>query len=345
MSDTVSENLYAADAPQRMALLTGIPTLLGEFGVALDDVIAGLPFGSDIFLDEERRVPYWVATELLRRSARLTGCETFGIRLGARYDHRCLGAPGRWMQTAPDLQTALSGFVELQHANSRGASVYLHRYGDAVLFGYGVYERRAVAHEQIYGMIEALAFNVIRTLTRGAARPLEVLFSFRRPRDARAYTDLFGVPIRFDQPESGLVLSLSALGTPIAGEQDEGVHRLRRLAGEGAPAASRRWTDRVSHVLRPLLLRGEPTSAAAARHLSVNVRTLARRLAEEGTGFQAILDNVRYATARELLAVTDMPIGDIAHALCYAAHGPFIDAFRRWSGVTPSKWRRAIYQP
>jgi AraC-like DNA-binding protein len=73
----------------------------------------------------------------------------------------------------------------------------------------------------------------------------------------------------------------------------------------------------------------------------VNVRTLSRRLASEGTSFQEILDDIRYAMARELLAVTDMPIGDIADALSYSAHGPFIDAFRRWSGIAPSVWRRA----
>lgn len=49
------------------------------------------------------------------------------------------------------------------------------------------------------------------------------------------------------------------------------------------------------------------------------------------------------ATARSVLADPDpVPIGDVAAALCYSAHGPFIDGFRRWSGAAPSVWRHAV---
>jgi AraC-like DNA-binding protein len=336
------KNIYATDAPQRMGPLIGIPGLLADFGVPLEKVLAGLPLGPEIFADPERRIPYALAAELLQDCARLSNCEHFGLILGSRHDHRSLGAPGLWMQNAPDLETALAGFVALQRGNSRGASVYLHRYGDTVVFGYGIYERGAVAYEQAYALIAALIFNMVQALTGGVAQIAEVLFSFRRPSESKSYSELFGVPIRFDQPETGLVLPMSALSAPIPGARPEEMKRLKRLAASMAPASHRVWTDRVRHALRPLLLRNEPTSASAAAHLSVNVRTLSRRLASEGTSFQEILDDVRYAMARELLAVTDMPIGDIAAALCYSAHGPFIDAFRRWSGAAPSMWRHAI---
>jgi len=341
MLDSSAEKIYAWAAPQRMALLTAIPELLGEFGVALEQALAGLPIGPEVFLDQERRIPYYVACELLQRCANLTKCETFGLLLGSRYDHRCLGLPGEWMQHAPDLETALSGFVELQGVNSRGASVYLHRYADQVIFGYGIYESGAVAQEQIYAMVEAMAFNTVRALTGGAVDPIEVLFSFRRPTDVKPYSDFFRVPLRFDQRETGLVLTLSSLAVPITGARADERARLKRRAAALAPPSDRVWTDQVRHVIRPLLLRGEPTGPSAAAHLKLNVRTLSRYLASEGTSFQAILDDVRYSNARELLAVTKMPISDIAHALSYAAHPPFIDAFRRWSGVNPSAWRRA----
>ena len=78
-----------------------------------------------------------------------------------------------------------------------------------------------------------------------------------------------------------------------------------------------------------------------AAYFKIDVRTLSRHLAAEGTSFQTLLDEVRFAMAGELLTVTDPEIGDIAKALSYSAHSPFVDAFRRWSGVTPSDWRRA----
>jgi len=48
-------------------------------------------------------------------------------------------------------------------------------------------------------------------------------------------------------------------------------------------------------------------------------------LEAEATSFQRILDDIRYTVARELLTVTDLPIGDIAETLAYSAHAPFDD--------------------
>ena len=101
------------------------------------------------------------------------------------------------------------------------------------------------------------------------------------------------------------------------------------------------WTGRVKHAIRPLILRGQPTTASMAASFGLNVRTLARHLEREGTTFQTLLDIVRYNMARELLIITEMTIGDIADALAYTHQSSFADAFGRWSGLTPSEWRTA----
>ncbi len=105
------------------------------------------------------------------------------------------------------------------------------------------------------------------------------------------------------------------------------------------PISDRPWMDRVRHAVRPLLLEGDATTAAMARFLDLNLRTLSRRLEAEGTTFLRILEDARYSIARELLEVTELPIGAIAGTLAYTEHSSFSDAFRRWSGVTPSEWR------
>jgi AraC-like DNA-binding protein len=74
--------------------------------------------------------------------------------------------------------------------------------------------------------------------------------------------------------------------------------------------------------------------------LGVHPRTLRRRLADEGTTFDDLLEEVRRSMARELLELTDMPMSEIADALAFAAPGVFTDWFRRALGVPPSGWRR-----
>lgn len=340
MSDTRPSIDRSSNALQRMSLLTGIPDLLKEFGADLSKVIDGLGVDATIFDSPDNIIPFRTAILLLERSAVASRCAHFGLLLGSRYDHRILGFPGLWMQNAPNLEAALLGFVDLQRGNSRGATVYLHRLGDDFVLGYGLYEPTNSAPTQLYLTIAALMLRSIWALTGGAAKPLEVLLSVREPSDSTPHRAMFAIPVWFGQPETGVVLTKSALAAPIPGARAFELARLRAAAEAAALPSDRIWTDRVRRALRPLLLRGEPTTAAMAESLGVHLRTLARRLAEEGVTFQQLLDEVRYAMARELLATTELPVGAIADALSYSAHSNFNEAFRRWSGDTPSGWRR-----
>src|SRR5262249_48810149 len=91
--------------------------------------------------------------------------------------------------------------------------------------------------------------------------------------------------------------------------------------------------------LRPALSIGEATLGAIARRLHTSERSLNRRLAEEGTTFQRERDAVRFVMASELLALTDLRVGDISVALSYANHSGFVRSYHRWSGKSPSQWR------
>ena len=91
--------------------------------------------------------------------------------------------------------------------------------------------------------------------------------------------------------------------------------------------------------MKPILMQGEYSLEAVASRLDLHPRTLNRRLLDDGTSFAAIRDEVRFRLAQELLALTDLPIGDVAAALSFSSHGNFVRAFRRWAQATPTEWR------
>jgi transcriptional regulator GlxA family with amidase domain len=53
-----------------------------------------------------------------------------------------------------------------------------------------------------------------------------------------------------------------------------------------------------------------------------------------------LLDEVRFDRARHLLTQTELPIYLIAEQLGYSETASFRHAFQRWSGQTPSLYRR-----
>ncbi len=80
--------------------------------------------------------------------------------------------------------------------------------------------------------------------------------------------------------------------------------------------------------------------AIAQKHC-VSVRTLRRRLKDESTSYQAILDNIRRDKAQVYLENKSLSIYEVAMQLGYAEHSAFSAAFKRWFGVSPQSYREA----
>jgi AraC-like DNA-binding protein len=75
--------------------------------------------------------------------------------------------------------------------------------------------------------------------------------------------------------------------------------------------------------------------------VGLSARTLHRRLAEAGTSFEKLLDETRRELAAEYVRRTDYSVGEVAYLLGFAETSSFNRAFRRWTGKSPSEFRRA----
>ena len=84
-----------------------------------------------------------------------------------------------------------------------------------------------------------------------------------------------------------------------------------------------------------------PSMAEVAAELHITVRTLRRRLAEEGRTFRGLVNNVREIKADALLR-TSATIEDVARRLGYAETANFTHAFTRWRGMSPRAYRQAL---
>lgn len=101
------------------------------------------------------------------------------------------------------------------------------------------------------------------------------------------------------------------------------------------PRRERTGTVADVRVLVAQRLREGAPMAEVAAALGVTERTLRRRLAAEGTGYRALVEEVRSGLAAELLAV-GLPVADVAARLGYAETAPLTRAHRRWTGRPPS---------
>ena len=101
-----------------------------------------------------------------------------------------------------------------------------------------------------------------------------------------------------------------------------------RFAGEYlARFSESRVTHKARQVLCRLLPQGEPKRDTVAQTLHLSQRTLQRRLQEEGTSFQTLLDDTRRELAEQYLAQPNMTLLEIAYLLGFADPSNFFLGF------------------
>jgi AraC-like DNA-binding protein len=107
------------------------------------------------------------------------------------------------------------------------------------------------------------------------------------------------------------------------------------LHGEGSLSAS------VTLVIAAMLCEGPPTVDRVAAAGGFSVRTLQRRLGEEGTSFSRLLEAMRHDLALAGISTGMVPDGELAARLGYEQPSSFSRAVRRWTGSSPKGLRRS----
>ena len=83
-----------------------------------------------------------------------------------------------------------------------------------------------------------------------------------------------------------------------------------------------------------------PTTREAAELARMSSRTLQRSLKSQGVTYREVLDRARLEYARSLLCRGDVVLAELAVRLGYSETSNFSHAFKRWTGVSPSEYRR-----
>ena len=79
-----------------------------------------------------------------------------------------------------------------------------------------------------------------------------------------------------------------------------------------------------------------------ATRAGMSARSLQRKLAAEECTFSSVVEEVRAELAGEMLADASVTVGEIATALGYSTVSNFARAFERWTGQTPTEFRRGM---
>jgi len=191
----------------------------------------------------------------------------------------------------------------------------------------------------IHDAITLTVKNLIDQITFGACEVQRVGLAAPEPAHAALGRQMFGCPVHWGQPFNGLVLSAAALDTPLSSADPASFANAAQLCRDELDRRDAHAPLSIK-VRRVMLARqhGFPSLEVVARQFNLTARTLHRRLIDEGSSYQQILDEVRQHLAMQHLQAGQLSLQEIAWTLGYTDPANFRRAFKRWTGMPPSAW-------
>ncbi|GAA5128203.1 AraC family transcriptional regulator [Alloalcanivorax gelatiniphagus] len=314
--------------------------------VDVDQALAASGLGAEELTDPEARIRGARFERLLNELILRSGDPLFGLHTCELVQPGSYNVMGYIAMSAATIGEALSKVSRYEKLVGDMGTTETRLHGDRSEILWHCRYPRQPARRHLIDNVLGSWLHYTRWLTGDLhLAPDEVWFEHPRPHylhEVHEYERVFGCPVRFRQPYSALIGHPRMLDYPLR-QPDATLlstleaHAARQLRALGIATS---LGERVRQYLQEALGGPLPDRDQVARAMRLNTRTLHRRLAAEGTGWQRILDEVRMERACQRLRDGHCSQSDIALDLGYADIRCFQRSFKRHTGVTPGEWRR-----
>ncbi len=186
--------------------------------------------------------------------------------------------------------------------------------------------------------------RMMRSLTGADINPLEITFIYPEPESRSEYERIFQCPVKFGQKDNSLTLAMSIVNTPILMANPGLLEYFEKYAQDFLAEMDRK--DEHTRAVTRIILSNLDDEALSinkvARELAVSVRTLQKRLEEEGVVFSDLYKDIRQRLAQKYLR-ENYTVEQITYLLGFSEPSVFRKAFKKWSGVTPREYRESAF--
>lgn len=321
--------------------------ILAERGFSAKDLLSGLPLPASLLDEPGARMSPLQWGLAVNRAMVLCKDKGLGYECGLRMRPTVNGYLGYAVMSSSNLGEAMALVGRYIESRQRAFSVRQSIEGELAIIelrqNHAIPALRAFFNEHILvGIARGAAAILGADVQSEAFREVEIWFEWREPPYHAQYQTRLP-RVAFSKPANMLRFPLALLqAKPVLADPQASRQAIeqceRELAQLGGAADS--ITLRVCAELLHTPHQGYPDQDAIAKRLNMSTRTLARQLQKDGTSFRRLLEEARHRDACQMLESSPLEVSEIAGHLGYVNPANFTRAFRQWTGLTPSAYRR-----
>ena len=323
--------------------VAAVVSVLVADGIPATEALSGSGIVESRLHAPDTRISYRQMLTVFRNALRLSSDPALALRAGQRMHVTAYGMYGYALLSSPTHAAAVDFAIKYHRLMGPVADIGFSQEEGAAIFAYEPVLSLDPT-EDLYRFALEFQFSSHRTLNKdlyGSSFEFSgVRAAYAAPAHARLYTKIFKCPILFNQARNELRFDTTWMSDPMVHSDPITNAMVRELCEQSLVEMSRAGS--VASAIHRILVEHPgrfPDMESMAAELSMNTRTLRRKLAAEQTSYRKILADVRMRLATEYLRKTSMTNEEIASRLGYSEAANFRHAFTRWTRKNPSDFR------
>jgi AraC-like DNA-binding protein len=321
---------------------TGLIDAIASAGGDPQELLRRLNLDGSAFTQAERFIACADFARLLEHAAQATADETFGLHFGARGNPKDIGPLAYAVLNAPTIAGAVEVAARYLHLHNQAIKLSMSTTAQLVYLRYLHSNVGEDEPRQFNEYSMAMALNVLRMMAGSQWTPREAQFAHKAPHDLSEHLKVVGAPVAFGCATNALIIEREFFDRAVPAADPRLFEIMSRYLGDvlsHMPQDDGPLTP-IRKAIAESLREGGPNLRRVAQKLALSPRTLQRQLNRYGVEFKNLADETRRQFAMDYLKNPGDSLTQIAFLLGYSEVSAFNRAFKRWTGKTPSDFRR-----
>jgi AraC-like DNA-binding protein len=324
----------------RAAALSNYVTVARQTGLDVASTLRKFGLDPRVLNEPDRRLPSAAVAALLEYSAETARCPAFGLLMAESRQLSDFGAVSLLLTHEQSLRDILSSLVRYRNFLNEALVLQIEEFDDVVLVREELIIEGGGYPRQSYELALGVLYRMCCAVLGQRWQPLNIHFAHKAPESLSVHRRVFQSECVFGGEFNGLLCRAGDLDRSNPAADRKLVRYAEQFMHFWPGVENSSTLQETVRAIRMLLPAQQASIVGVAARLGMNVRTLQRRLEQEGGAFGELLHKTRKELAERYLADRNCTLTQAAALLGYGQLSSFSRWFTEEFGESPTKWRR-----